>query len=112
MATTRAKRRQRGSIRPDGAGFQVRVCAGRDPLTKKGIYYAAFLATSDRQAVTAYRAVTAGSRSARLPRPGLSGSGGLWLIWQIVPLVATPADAAQRPPAGIGDSEEGDEQAE
>ncbi|MFI6562758.1 hypothetical protein [Streptomyces sp. NPDC050534] len=29
---------QRGSIRPNGAGFQVRVYAGRDPLTKKDIY--------------------------------------------------------------------------
>ncbi|MFD5423979.1 hypothetical protein [Streptomyces sp. NPDC127084] len=26
------------SIRPSGAGFQVWVYAGRDPLTKKGIY--------------------------------------------------------------------------
>lgn len=38
MANTKSKRRQRGSIRPNGAGFQVRVYAGRDPLTKKDIY--------------------------------------------------------------------------
>ncbi|MEV6393587.1 hypothetical protein AB0M39_02205 [Streptomyces sp. NPDC051907] len=38
MATTTSKRRQRGSIRPNGAGFQVRVYAGRDPLTKKDLY--------------------------------------------------------------------------
>ncbi|MFE5890468.1 tyrosine-type recombinase/integrase [Streptomyces sp. NPDC056462] len=38
MANTKNKRRQRGSIRPNGAGFQVRVYAGRDPLTKKDIY--------------------------------------------------------------------------
>ncbi|GGL03713.1 tyrosine-type recombinase/integrase [Streptomyces flaveus] len=38
MATKTPKRRQRGSIRPNGAGFQVRVYAGRDPLTKKDIY--------------------------------------------------------------------------
>jgi integrase len=38
MANTKRKRRQRGSIRPNGAGFQVRVYAGRDPLTKKDIY--------------------------------------------------------------------------
>ncbi|MFE3329962.1 hypothetical protein [Streptomyces sp. NPDC059176] len=38
MATKTSRRRQRGSIRPNGAGFQVRVYAGRDPLTKKDIY--------------------------------------------------------------------------
>ncbi|KPI04833.1 hypothetical protein OK074_4497 [Actinobacteria bacterium OK074] len=38
MATTTAKRRQRGCIRPNGAGFQVRVYAGRDPVTKKDLY--------------------------------------------------------------------------
>ncbi|QHA05264.1 tyrosine-type recombinase/integrase [Streptomyces broussonetiae] len=38
MANTKSKRRQRGSIRPNGAGFQVRVYAGRDPLTKKDVY--------------------------------------------------------------------------
>ncbi|MBT1095092.1 tyrosine-type recombinase/integrase [Streptomyces sp. Tu102] len=38
MANTKSKRRQRGRIRPNGAGFQVRVYAGRDPLTKKDIY--------------------------------------------------------------------------
>ncbi|MGW1912626.1 hypothetical protein ACWCQS_18360 [Streptomyces sp. NPDC002076] len=38
MANTKSKRRQRGSIRPNGAGFQVRVYAGRDPLAKKDIY--------------------------------------------------------------------------
>ncbi|KPI12037.1 transcriptional regulator, GntR family [Actinobacteria bacterium OK074] len=38
MATTTAKRRQRGSIRPNGSGFQVRVYAGRDPVTKKDLY--------------------------------------------------------------------------
>ncbi|WP_406436865.1 hypothetical protein OHB00_22290 [Streptomyces sp. NBC_00631] len=38
MANTKNKRRQPGSIRPNGAGFQVRVYAGRDPLTKKDIY--------------------------------------------------------------------------
>ncbi|MEU1478267.1 hypothetical protein [Streptomyces sp. NPDC005760] len=32
MANTKNKRRQRGSIRPNGAGFQVRAHAGRDPL--------------------------------------------------------------------------------
>lgn len=35
MANTTSKRRQRGSIRPHGDGFQVRVYAGLDPLTKK-----------------------------------------------------------------------------
>jgi hypothetical protein len=29
---------QRGSTRPNGSGFQVRVYAGRDPLTKKDLY--------------------------------------------------------------------------
>ncbi|MGP3947417.1 hypothetical protein [Streptomyces sp. 7N604] len=38
MANTQPKRRQRGSIRSNGAGFQVRVYAGRDPLTKKELY--------------------------------------------------------------------------
>ncbi|MEV1049792.1 tyrosine-type recombinase/integrase [Streptomyces sp. NPDC049887] len=38
MATKTSKRRQRGSIRPNGTGFQVRVYAGRDPLTKKDLY--------------------------------------------------------------------------
>ncbi|WP_262062608.1 GntR family transcriptional regulator [Streptomyces sp. STR69] len=38
MANTRSRRRQRGSIRPHGDGFQVRVYAGRDPLTKKDLY--------------------------------------------------------------------------
>ncbi|MEU3956091.1 hypothetical protein AB0F45_27830 [Streptomyces achromogenes] len=38
MANTKGKRRQRSSIRPNGAGFQVRVYAGRDPLTKKDLY--------------------------------------------------------------------------
>ncbi|MEU0036997.1 hypothetical protein [Streptomyces sp. NPDC006333] len=38
MANTKNKRRQRGSIRPNGAGFQVRVYAGRGPLTKKDLY--------------------------------------------------------------------------
>jgi hypothetical protein len=38
MANTKSQRRQRGSIRPHGAGFQVRVYAGRDPLTKKDLY--------------------------------------------------------------------------
>ncbi|WP_328769486.1 hypothetical protein [Streptomyces sp. NBC_00286] len=37
MANTTSKRRQRGSIRPHGDGFQVRVYAGHDPLTKKEI---------------------------------------------------------------------------
>ncbi|MER5938637.1 tyrosine-type recombinase/integrase [Streptomyces sp. NPDC001928] len=38
MANTKSRRRQRGSIRPNGSGFQVRVYAGRDSLTKKDIY--------------------------------------------------------------------------
>ncbi|WP_262703853.1 MULTISPECIES: tyrosine-type recombinase/integrase [Streptomyces] len=38
MANTKVTRRQRGSIRPNGAGFQVRVYAGSDPLTKKPLY--------------------------------------------------------------------------
>lgn len=38
MVTTTSKRRQRGSIRRNGPGFQVRVYAGRDPLTKKAVY--------------------------------------------------------------------------
>ncbi|MBL1117737.1 hypothetical protein JK364_35955 [Streptomyces sp. 110] len=38
MANTQPTRRQRGSIRPDGAGFQVRVYAGSDPLTKKPLH--------------------------------------------------------------------------
>ncbi|GGX17026.1 hypothetical protein [Streptomyces chartreusis] len=39
MANTNNKRRQRGSIpAPNGTGFQVRVYAGRDPLTKKDLY--------------------------------------------------------------------------
>ncbi|MFF4697952.1 hypothetical protein [Streptomyces chattanoogensis] len=37
MANTASKRRQRGSIRPHGDGFQVRVYADHDPLTKKEI---------------------------------------------------------------------------
>ncbi|MGW8953273.1 hypothetical protein [Streptomyces sp. NPDC055709] len=37
MANTTSKRRQRGSIRPHGDGFQVRVYAGVDPLTKREI---------------------------------------------------------------------------
>ncbi|MFC4609035.1 hypothetical protein ACFO9E_14600 [Streptomyces maoxianensis] len=37
MANTTSKRRQRGSIRSHGDGFQVRVYAGLDPLTKKEI---------------------------------------------------------------------------
>lgn len=38
MANTKSKRRQPGSIRPNGAGFQVRGYAGRDPLTKEDLY--------------------------------------------------------------------------
>ncbi|MFD8283282.1 tyrosine-type recombinase/integrase [Streptomyces solisilvae] len=38
MANTQSTRRQRGSIRPNGAGFQIRVYAGSDPLTKKPLY--------------------------------------------------------------------------
>lgn len=40
MANTKPspKRRQRGSIRPNGSGYQVRVYAGRDPLTKRDLY--------------------------------------------------------------------------
>ncbi|MFR9754775.1 tyrosine-type recombinase/integrase [Streptomyces sp. TR06-5] len=38
MTTTTGKRRRRGSIRPNGSGFQARVYAGLDPLIKKAIY--------------------------------------------------------------------------
>ncbi|MBD3003098.1 hypothetical protein [Streptomyces sp. 5-10] len=38
MANTQSTRRPRGSIRPNGAGFQIRVYAGTDPLTKKPLY--------------------------------------------------------------------------
>ncbi len=38
MAHTRSTRRQRGSIRPNGSGFQASVYSGLDPLTKKAIY--------------------------------------------------------------------------
>jgi integrase len=33
MATPKKRSRQRGSIRPHGNGFQIRVYAGQDPLT-------------------------------------------------------------------------------
>ncbi|MGP3949236.1 hypothetical protein [Streptomyces sp. 7N604] len=38
MSKTPSEHCQRGSIRPRRGGFQVRVYAGRDPLTKQRLY--------------------------------------------------------------------------
>ncbi|WCD97529.1 hypothetical protein PGH47_18360 [Streptomyces sp. HUAS 31] len=73
-ANNKSKRRQRSSIRPNGAGFQVRVYAGQDPLTKKDIYLheqaetEAEAETGDRPDVGKHQALrrTAVSRGGRL----------------------------------------------
>ena len=81
MANIKNKRRQRGSIRPNGAGFQVRVYTGRDPLMKKDLYL-------HEQAETEVEAEKSFTAQDPLPA-GLS----LPLAWWLTPTVASPLSA-------------------